>query len=57
MTFFLKGKYGFLGRYFQFLFGNWVFWTNMEGNAAVTLKFEDLAVKNYLFLKDVCIGE
>ena len=27
----------------------------MESNAAVTLHFEDLAVQNYLFLKDVCI--
>ena len=31
------------------------FWTYMESNAAVTLKSEDLAVTNYLFLKDVCI--
>ena len=28
----------------------------MESNAAVTLQFEDLAVKNYLFLKGGCIG-
>ena len=27
----------------------------MESNAAVTLYFEDLAVQNYLFLKDVRI--
>ena len=27
----------------------------MEGNAAVTLQFEDLAVNYYLFLKDVLI--
>ena len=43
------------GSYFQFLRWNWVFRTNMESNAAVTLHFEDLAVQNYLFLKDVCI--
>ena len=41
--------------YFQFLPWNWVFWTYMESNAAVTLYFKDLAVTNYLFLKDVCI--
>ena len=41
--------------YFQFLRWNWFFRTNMESNAAVTLHFEDLAVQNYLFLKDVCI--
>ena len=34
---------------------NLVFRTNMESNAAVTLQFEDLAVTNYVFLKDVCI--
>ena len=45
----------FCGSYFQFLLWNWVFWTNMESNAAVTLHFEDLAVQNYLFLKYVCI--
>ena len=27
----------------------------MESTAAVTLHFEDFAVKNYLFLKDLCI--
>ena len=42
-------------RYFQFLCGNWVFWTNMESTSAVTLHFEDLAVQNYFFLKDVCL--
>ena len=41
--------------YFQFLRWNWVFRTNMKSNAAVTLHFEDLAVHDYLFLKDVCI--
>ena len=31
----------------------------MESNGAVTLHFEDLAVKNYLFLKKMCafVGE
>ena len=41
--------------YFQFLRWNWVFRTYMEINAAVTLHFDDLAVKNHLFLKDMCI--
>ena len=41
--------------YFQFLRWNWFFRTNMESNAAVTLHFEDLAVQNYMFLKDMCI--
>ena len=54
-----KKKFGrnldFCGSYFQFLRWNWVFRTNMESNAAVTLHFEDLAVQNYLFLKVVCI--
>ena len=45
----------FCKSYFQFLRWNWVFRTNMEGNAVVTLHFEDLAVQNCLFLKDVCI--
>ena len=45
----------FCKSYFQFLCCNWVFWTNMESNAALTLHFEDLAVQNYLFLKDLCI--
>ena len=27
----------------------------MESNAAVTIHFEDLAVTNFLFLKDMCI--
>ena len=40
---------------FQFLRWNCFFLTNMENNAAVTLHFKDLAVQNYLFLKDVCI--
>ena len=36
----------------------WFFWTNMECNAAVTLQFEDLAVKNYLFKKiNIFVGE
>ena len=34
---------------------NWVFWTYMESNAAVRIHLEDLAVPNYLFLKDVFI--
>ena len=48
---FLGQKLDFWKSYFQFLRWNWVFWTNMGSNAAVTLQFEDLAVKNYLFLK------
>ena len=28
---------------------------DLDGDAAVTLRFEDLAVKNYLLLKDMCI--
>ena len=48
----------FCGSYFQFLLQNWVFGTNMESNTAVTLHFEDIAVRNYLFLKDVWfVGE
>ena len=42
-------------RYFQFLPWNRVFPTYMKSNAAVTLHLEDLTVKKYLFLKDVCI--
>ena len=45
----------FLKVLFIFLLCNWVFWTNIENNSAVTLHFEDLAVQTYLFLKDVCI--
>ena len=46
----------FCSSYFQLLlWWNWVFRTNMESNAAVTLHFENLAVQNYLFLKDMCI--
>ena len=41
--------------YFLVYLWNWVFQTNIESKAAVTLKFEDLAVKRYLFLKFVCI--
>ena len=50
-----SGKKYFWKSYFQFLCWNCFFWTNMESNAAVTLHFEDIAVKNYLFLKDVRI--
>ena len=45
----------FCKSYFLWPLWNWGFGTNMESNAAVTLHFEDLAVKNYLFLKYVCI--
>ena len=37
----------FCGSYF--LFPNWVFQTNMEGNAAVALQFEDLVIEKYCF--------
>ena len=48
-------KFGFFKKFFSISPLKLVFWTNMESNAAVTLHFEDLAVQNYLFLKDVCI--
>ena len=52
---FLGQNLDFWKSYFLFPCWNWIFWTNMESNAALTLHFGDLAVQNYLFLKDVCI--
>ena len=44
--------------YFQFLRWNWVFGTNMESNAAVTLNLEDLASKIPCFKKNCAfVGE
>ena len=45
----------FCQSFFQFFRWNWVFRTNMESNAAVTLHLENLAVQSYLFLKHVFI--
>ena len=42
-------NFDFWKSYFQFLRRNWVFWSNMENNAVVTLHFEDLAVKIYIY--------
>ena len=53
---FFWGKIRILSKFlFNFSTEIVFFWTNMVGNASVTLQFEDLAVKNYLFLKDLCI--
>ena len=45
----------FCGSYFWFLLWKWVFRTDKESHAAVTLHYKDLEVQNYLFLKDACL--
>ena len=49
----LRENLAFCGSYFQFLHQSWVYRTDMEGNAAVTLQFEDLAVKLLVFKRRV----
>ena len=51
----LGQNFDFSLSYFLWPLWIWGFGTIMKSNAAVTLHFEDLLVKNYLFLKYVCI--
>ena len=51
----IEAKFGFLWKLFSISPVKSGFRTEMESSAAATLQFEDLSVKNNVFLKDVCI--